>query len=64
MRWFLAAFFFVGFVSVSGASHAVTLGTATTSVESAREATSVTQDVAARRHHRRHHPRHRRVMPR
>jgi hypothetical protein len=62
MRWIIGAFFVAAFASLAGAGHAVTPGAMSASVESAREATSLTQEVARRRHHhhRRHH--HRRAM--
>jgi hypothetical protein len=63
MRWIIGAFFVVAFASLAGTSHAVVPGAVTTSVESAREATSVTQEVA-RRHQPRRAVRHRRVATR
>jgi hypothetical protein len=59
MRWIIGTFFVVAFAGLAGTGHAITPGAVTTSVESAREATSLTQEVARRRHHhRRHHRRH------
>ncbi|TPG59019.1 hypothetical protein EAH89_06590 [Roseomonas nepalensis] len=62
MRWILGSFFVVAFASLASTGHAVSPGAVTTSVESAREVASVTQDVASRRHRR--HVRHRRAVTR
>ena len=49
MRWIIGAFFVVAFASLAGTGHAVAPGAVNSSVETAREATSVTQEVARRR---------------
>ena len=62
MRWILGSFFVIGLAVIgAGTSHAVAPGAVTTSVESAREATQVTQEVARRRHHHRRPVRARRA---
>ncbi|MBI0534507.1 hypothetical protein D9599_02845 [Roseomonas sp. KE2513] len=62
MRWILGSFFVVALASLASTGQAMTPGAVTTSVESAREVASVTQDVASRRHRR--HVRHRRAITR
>jgi hypothetical protein len=64
MRWIVGAFFVVAFAGLANTSHAVAPGAVTSSIESAREATSVTQEVARRRPHHRRAVRHRRVIAR
>jgi hypothetical protein len=49
MRWIIGALFVAAFASLGGASHAVTPGAMTATVESAREATTSVTEVATRR---------------
>jgi hypothetical protein len=64
MRWIVGAFFVVAFAGLANTSHAVAPGAVTSSIESAREVTSVTEEVARRRPHHRRAVRHRRVIAR